>query len=146
MRNDKLLAPREERGADAHPIPRQVKTARRLVVPTLVLSATPRAGLGLDRRGKLASAARAAKEGLDKEHGIFECWQHTIAFPTYQGGAAKRQHVGRLSIVELSRSSTLLYGVGSRMPCCLDATNRAWFEGSWCCMWFHSTLPQPWCR
>jgi hypothetical protein len=67
-----LLAPREERGADAHPIPRQVKTARRLVMLTLLGSATPRARLGLDRRGKLASAARAAKEGLDKEHGIFE--------------------------------------------------------------------------
>jgi hypothetical protein len=72
MRSDKLHAPREKRGADAHAIPRQVKTARRLEVPTRLRSATPRARLGLDQRGKLASAARAAKEGLDKEHGIFE--------------------------------------------------------------------------
>jgi hypothetical protein len=42
------------------------------VVPTFVQSATPRARLGLDQRGTLAAAARAAKEGLDKEHGIFD--------------------------------------------------------------------------
>ena len=67
----KLLAP-FERGADGEAPPRQVKTARRLVVPIRHHSTTPRARLGLDRRGKLASAARAAKEGLDKKHGIFE--------------------------------------------------------------------------
>jgi Phage integrase, N-terminal SAM-like domain len=50
--------------------PRQVKTARRLVVPIRQHSTTPRARLGLDRRGKLASAARTTKEGLDKKHSI----------------------------------------------------------------------------
>jgi len=59
-----------ERGADAKAPPRQVKTARRLVVPIRQHSTTPRARLGLDRRGKLASAARATKEGLDKKHSI----------------------------------------------------------------------------
>jgi len=65
----KLLAP-FERGADGEAPPRQVKPARRLVVPIRHHSTTPRARLGLDRRGKLAAAARATKEGLDKKHSI----------------------------------------------------------------------------
>jgi hypothetical protein len=67
-----LTALLEGRRADAEETPRQVKTARRVVVPLQLRGATPRARLGLDRRGKLASAARAAKQGLDKQHGIFE--------------------------------------------------------------------------
>ena len=67
-----MVAPLEGRRAGAEVTPRQVKTARRLVLPLLLRGATPRARLGLDRRGTLASAARAAKEGLDKQHGIFE--------------------------------------------------------------------------
>ena len=72
----KLLAP-FERGADGEAPPRQVKTARRLVVPIRQHSTTPRARLGLDRRGKLAAAARATKEGLDKKHSILRAQLET---------------------------------------------------------------------
>lgn len=48
-----------ERGVDAKTPPRQVKAARRLGVPITQPSITPRARLGLDRRGKLASTAAA---------------------------------------------------------------------------------------
>jgi hypothetical protein len=58
-----LLAPLECE-ADGEAPPRQVKTARRRVVPVRHHNAMPRACLGLDRRGKLASATRASKEGL----------------------------------------------------------------------------------
>src|SRR5690349_5165570 len=41
------------------------------------------------------------------------------------------------SCLVLERGCTVLW---HKKACCWDATNRAWFEGSWCCSWFQSAL------